>query len=285
MLTVVFFSIAIVCLLHLVLAAIKIRIPSLVLSSIKRQIPSDVALALKAYYFPIKLAFSYNPERWFGIIRHMVQPDDIVLDVGANFGLYTYLFSKLIGVNGRAHSYEPVPPTAHILRNNVRRLNLKNVFVREMALSSQAGNATIHVPVDKNGENFYRATIDDKCGGTAYNVITQTIDDLFFHKYSPKISFIKIDTEAHEHEVVKGGMNLIKRDKPILFIEIDKNMWNPATDSYWLRKALEEVGYHPYFLKGKKKLLPSLPTTREREFNYFFLTPEHFSTKLRNWEM
>lgn len=249
-------------------------------SFIKRHIPSDMALALKEYYFPIKLFFSYNTEPWFPIIRHMIHPDETVLDVGANFGLYTNLFSGLVGAEGRAHSFEPVPSTAHILRNNVRRLNMKNVFVREMALSSQAGNATIHVPTDQNGENFYRATIDDKCDGTAYNVVTETIDNLF--PSGPKVSFIKIDVEAHEYEVVKGGMNLIRRDKPILFIEIDKDMWNPSTDSYSLRKALEEIGYYPYYLDGKK-LLPSQPN-HEREANYFFLMMEHFSKKLRNWE-
>ena len=39
-----------------------------------------------------------------------------------------------------------------------------------------------------------------------------------------KISLVKIDVNGHEYSVVQGLRNIIKKDKPAMIIEIDKNI-------------------------------------------------------------
>ena len=38
-----------------------------------------------------------------------MRPEDVVLDIGANFGWFTTLFAQWVGDAGRVHSFEPVP--------------------------------------------------------------------------------------------------------------------------------------------------------------------------------
>ena len=43
------------------------------------------------------------------IYRRIIRPGDTVFDVGANFGWFTALFARWVGVTGRVHAFEPVP--------------------------------------------------------------------------------------------------------------------------------------------------------------------------------
>ena len=51
----------------------------------------------------------------FPIIKHLVSPGDIVLDIGANIGTYAKYLSGLVGQSGKVNSVEPVPQTYAIL--------------------------------------------------------------------------------------------------------------------------------------------------------------------------
>ena len=48
------------------------------------------------------------------------------------------------------------------------------------------------------------------------SINTNTLDNLFLKK---NIDLIKIDTQGSEHEIVEGGLNFIKQNKPLLFLE------------------------------------------------------------------
>ena len=48
------------------------------------------------------------------------------------------------------------------------------------------------------------------------NIKTDTLDNLFLKK---NIDLIKIDTQGSEYEILEGGLNCIKKDKPLLFLE------------------------------------------------------------------
>ena len=68
------------------------------------------------------------------------------------------------------------------------------------------GRATIH-------------TLNEVKNFKSFNVETKKLDDFNFLN---KISFIKIDVEGHETEVIKGSLNIINKHKPILLVEIEE---------------------------------------------------------------
>src|SRR5262245_3930926 len=51
--------------------------------------------------------------------RRHIKPGSVVLDVGANFGQMTVLFSKLVGQCGQVHAFEAEPFVSHILQKNI----------------------------------------------------------------------------------------------------------------------------------------------------------------------
>ena len=82
--------------------------------------------------------------------RKHLKPGETALDVGANFGLYTYHLSKAVGDTGKVVSFEPIPATATTLKKVCRLLRLKNVSIVEKGCSNEPGVIKFSVPLQAN---------------------------------------------------------------------------------------------------------------------------------------
>ncbi len=80
------------------------------------------------------------------IIKLIVKPGDVCLDIGGNVGWFTTLLQTLVGKDGAVHSFEPVPPTFEILEENVRN-NINSAVVRlnNVALGDKDGDVVLHI--------------------------------------------------------------------------------------------------------------------------------------------
>src|ERR1700687_1672184 len=70
-------------------------------------------------YWPLHIGVDLEPEAT-SIVRRIIRPGDVVIDVGANFGWYTTLLAELVGESGHVYSFEPVPAAHDRLVENVR---------------------------------------------------------------------------------------------------------------------------------------------------------------------
>ena len=81
-----------------------------------RYLPEPLLQSIKARHYARMLrSFTIDQEPDLKLVQHLVKPGDTVLDVGANFGVYTRVLSQLVGPAGRVISVEPVPQTFSIL--------------------------------------------------------------------------------------------------------------------------------------------------------------------------
>ncbi|MGH9392507.1 MAG: FkbM family methyltransferase, partial [Vicinamibacteria bacterium] len=80
-----------------------------------------------------------------------VREGDTVLDVGANFGVYCYHFSRAVGRSGRVLAFEPMPETSATLDLVVRLLGLSNVRVIPRGLADATTRVPFEVPVQASG--------------------------------------------------------------------------------------------------------------------------------------
>ena len=129
--------------------------------------------------------------------------------------------------------YEPNKPYVKILKN----LKLSNLLVYDYGISKQNKNLKVFSALQIFKKNLDLITY------TFYNkkdLIKQIETDFRFKKgisiiqtsinlkkiknVKYKISLVKIDVNGHEYSVVKGLENIIKKDKPVLIIETDKNI-------------------------------------------------------------
>jgi FkbM family methyltransferase len=173
----------------------------------------------------------------YPVITQFIGKGDWVIDVGANVGHYTCLMSKLVGIEGRVLSFEPVPDTFRFLVANGKYFPHDNVSFINAAVSDESGEPAIDIPRDANGINYYQAHVTNGVSA-GIHVLSLSIDSLSPAKH---ISFIKIDAEGHDYKVLLGLRKLIIRDKPTLMVEANAS---------GITEYLENLGYLPVNLPG-----------------------------------
>ena len=141
----------------------------------------------------------------------------IALDVGAHCGTWTVALSKAFD---RVFSFEPNPRVFNNLCANLALRNLSNVDARRCCLSSEKKTSTYFFRSPDGGGNGIEplsGTIDAAC--PQMELETTTLDCIFGVPESLKVTFIKIDVEGHELDVLRGAAQLITRDSPPIVVE------------------------------------------------------------------
>ena len=131
-----------------------------------------------------------------------VQEFNTAVDVGANVGLWTVPLSQKFN---KVISFEPMAQVYECLLENTKGVD--NVILNNFALGSEQKNVDMTYDPNNTGNSF----INGKEG----SIKVKRIDDSFM----PPFDLIKIDCERHELEVLKGGINTLKKYKPIVIVE------------------------------------------------------------------
>lgn len=150
-------------------------------------------------------------------IKSYIREGDTVIDVGANIGLFTLLLSDLIGVNGKVFSFEPCSASFEKLNRNIEINDLKNVETYKLGMGSEEGKLEMYFYPQQGGLSSIVERVSENCISEKINITTL---DKFIFEIVKNISLIKIDTEGYEPEVLMGGINLLQKDKPVLYIEL-----------------------------------------------------------------
>jgi FkbM family methyltransferase len=161
-------------------------------------------------------------------LRHHVRPGDWVIDVGAAVGGYTLRFSELVGPEGRVFALEPTTTQFGLLMRNIERAKHQNITCLQAAVGSETAIVGMVVPNEAGAPNWYQAQI--RAGGNLL-VWCVPIDSL---PIAGPVTFIKIDAEGHDYDVLLGARKLIERDRPVLLVE-DR--------SQRVQQFMDELGY------------------------------------------
>lgn len=154
------------------------------------------------------------------LYKKFIKEGDSVFDVGANIGSFTILFSRLVGKNGFVVAMEPERHNFYTLCGNISINNLTNVHCFQYAIGENAGVMNIPELNHEQIQNHGGIELNPKMNvETGYTVNLTTIDLISTPK---KCSFIKIDIEGMELQALKGGKDKILNDKPILYVENDR---------------------------------------------------------------
>lgn len=145
-----------------------------------------------------------------------IKPGMIVLDVGANFGWFTLIMSGLVGPEGRVYAFEPEPTFRKRLERHLYLNEIHNVIARHEALWDTNAMKSIL----KEGPPYHSSAIikdPEHVGNHDTVACCMRLDDLGIEA---KIDFIKIDVDGCENKVLRGAQETIRRDRPIIAIEI-----------------------------------------------------------------
>ncbi|MBI3134177.1 MAG: FkbM family methyltransferase [Bacteroidetes bacterium] len=212
-----------------------------------------------------------NLEQEAQLLKHFIQPESTVFDIGANYGHYTVLMAKL-AAKGLVCSFEPVPFTFGVLKRVVSHFNLDRVKLFHKAVSDRAGSVTITIPLlDFGAPNTGVAHISDS---SSENAVTVAVDTIALDEVpvSGSVDFIKIDIEGHEPVAFKGMEKLIRQHEPVILIEfshpcLKRAGFEPAFFSAYL---MQQLGYR-FMQKKENKLIPV--AEKDPADGYYFLIP------------
>ena len=125
---------------------------------------------------------------------------DIFVDIGANRGIYTVIAPTLFGYQ-EVHAFEPNLEVVDILKKNIELNNLTNrVVVHNYALGGQKETVNFECdPMHKGGGRITDVKIENQT-----TVLVETFDSSLPPIPAKRISFIKIDTEGFEFNVLAG---------------------------------------------------------------------------------
>lgn len=229
-----------------------------------KYIPTGLLSPLRTHYYRRQLRrYSLANEPDVLGCKALLSPGDVVLDIGANIGVYTRFCAEFVGANGHVHSLEPVPETFRYLAGNVRALELRNVTCYNLAASDvDKDDARMSMPdYSSGGANIYESRICDE-GDIA--VRTRRLDSIF-DDLSPRL--IKCDVEGHELACIMGALKLISRSRPLWVVEVS------SVQTFALFASLR---YQPFVWKdGQFHIM----APQDRVPNYFFFPDEDQSVR------
>ncbi len=169
-----------------------------------------------------------------------VRPGDIVVEVGANIGAFTVAFSRMVGPDGVVLAFEPQRLVFQLLCANVALQQCTNVTAQQQALGPVRGVARIPMAEPRAVQNFGGvAVITEEVPGGRSDMVPQEMLDSWS---LPECRFIKIDVEGMEAAVLAGAQATLKRCRPILYVENDREDRHDE-----LVAMIEQAGYDIYW--------------------------------------
>lgn len=185
------------------------------IDGIKYELNLNQYSELETYY-----GGGYEPEV-VKIIKQYVRPGMSVMDIGARVGLHTMRLKKLAGREGKVFAIEPDEKTFSILLKNAG-LNNFSIIAENKAFADK----------DKDHEI--------------------TLDSYVREKRIGRLDFIKLDTDGFEYQIVKGGIDTLKRFKPVMVVEFNKKSLENGSLEQMLG-LLKSLGYSFFDSKSLKE--------------------------------
>jgi FkbM family methyltransferase len=184
-----------------------------------RYVPSHVTVdGAKLYLNPsdpvltpsVALGIYENYER--EIFRRFCNPGAVVVDVGANVGLYTVTAASQVGANGRVIAIEPHPESYSYLQKTIEANGLSQVKSFNVALGDRRGMVTLFLTEENKADSrIYDAT------GQRPKIAVEMIDldDLLAENQIDAVHLIKMDIQGSEGLALRGMLKTIARSPEV----------------------------------------------------------------------
>lgn len=185
-----------------------------------------------AYSLPlILLNLSGTETEENAMILKLIKPGDVVFDIGANIGWYTInILLKRQGTS--VYSFEPIESSYQHLKQNLTLNNLNSENAYNIGFSDEDKKVKFYFDT-KFAMASSMANLREDKDTVVVDGEVRKLDNFVAKTLTlERLDFIKCDVEGAELFVFQGGIETIKRYKPIIFTEM-------------LRKWANKFGYHP----------------------------------------
>jgi FkbM family methyltransferase len=202
----------------------------------------------------LSLSFNrvYEPEET-ALVKKIIHSEMRIIDIGANIGYYTTLFSKLAH-KGSVYAFEPDESNFQLLKENCSINKCSNAKLFRHAIGNDECSRKLFLSEINFGDHRLYP-VDENRSFTEVKMVT--IDG--FLGSEEAFDFIKMDIQGFEMEALKGMQSKITSDKPIILLEV----WPAAllknnTTPVEIFSFLNNLNYEIFDVENtENKILPS----------------------------
>ncbi len=171
------------------------------------------------------------------IVTTFAKPGMTAFELGGNRGVTAIALANTVGAAGRVYAFEPVPEYYEALLQNLKRNNIHNVRVHQLAVTDKETTVTYY----KHGEGSGIVQADEV---DTLVVGTTSVDHLMTTEAIDRVDFINMDCEGAELLALQGAKNTLQKYTPELFCEIHHDYLSDLNQSALdIAAWLEHQGY------------------------------------------
>jgi FkbM family methyltransferase len=165
--------------------------------------------AFPAYRFAYHIYKAYGDRAERQLLQKILCAGAVVVDAGANIGIYSEFLSRCVGPNGVVHSFEPSPDNFTRLRCATRKL--ANVCPCQAAVGERSGETMLYVSDNLNVD--HRAYVTEGNPRRALQVGMVALDDYF--KPGERVDLLKLDIQGYELHALQGAKRIVNENREI----------------------------------------------------------------------
>lgn len=186
-------------------------------------------------------------------LRRLVQAGDIVVDIGANYGVYALSLARKVGPSGQLWAFEPASETAQLLTASAGTNGTSWLHVVQQAVSDREGMAWLQTPGQSELNTLTTADGDGSSRGPGESVAVTTLDHCLERFGWTAVDLLKIDAEGAEESILRGGARFFQELSPLVMYEV-----KAGTELHLeLVQRFAELGYQSFHLiPGLDVLVP-----------------------------
>jgi len=207
-------------------------------------------------------------------IISLLNKGDCFIDIGAHIGYYSLLASQIVGETGTVYAFEPTKTTFDMLKLNAQ--NSKNLVCYNNAVYSEKTTLTFSdFGIRYSSYNSVKEGrfLEENIIGESFE-IDSIVLDAWIKNEGIKPSYIKIDAESTESEILQGMEYTLSEFKPILSIEVGDLGLEGVASSRSNIDFIMKFGYDVFELKnGLTKHVPR----DSYEYNNLVFIPSNIS--------
>ena len=152
-------------------------------------------------------AYADRPERQ--LLKRTLSAGDVVVDAGANIGIYSQFLSHRVGRTGVVHSFEPSPKNFRRLQSATRKL--ANVRLSQAAVGERSGQSKLYLSAKLNVDHRTYTTAGDLRHAIPIEMVA--LDDYF--KPGQRVDLIKLDIQGYELNALRGANRVLQENPDI----------------------------------------------------------------------
>jgi FkbM family methyltransferase len=239
----------------------------------------DLIMAIEPNFKSIVTMVLLAQGRWFEqemeFWQDWLKPGMVVIDVGANAGVYTFAAAQQVGAEGQVLAVEPFADCVAYMHETCRINQLNWVKVLAGAASDRNGKIKFATQAASELNKVItdaQSNLQMVDNSNYQEVDCFTLDSLIEQEGLTQVDLLKIDAEGHELQVLQGSDRLLQEFAPVILYE---NIEASSSSNLPVAAYLRTHGYQLFHYQPfSRQVIPLGDRTDLQDFLNIIALPE-----------